>query len=205
MDLSEIKGNTLAERNSKNDIVAAEKVELKGSVEIKKKGLGERLISALLPQDVEATKEAILTKIILPSIKDLVFNAFQEWWYDGKKKKNDDRSPLDRPSYSNYVDYSKRENSRDRNEVDRRYSERDFDYRNIYFKYEEDATEVLHRMAEMLDRYPQVTVGNLYEILGKRTTSSLFDFGWRSLRDAEVTRERDGGATLRLPRAIPLD
>lgn len=209
IELPDIPGNTLLKDRKEPALPAPEvkPMELRGSVEVKKKGLGRRLGEALLPSDMEATKANIWSKIIIPTIKNLIFDAFEEFLFNGSKSgrsKGGYVSPLDKPSYVNYVDYSNGRSS-SRQEATRGANERDFDYRHIYFAVAEDATECLHNLIEILDHYPSATIGNLYDILRKPTTPSLFDFGWRSLKDAQIVQERGGGATLYLPRAIPLD
>ena len=210
VELPDIPGNSLKDRadrkiEEKKDI-EVKPLELRGNVEVKKRGLGARLGEALLPEDISATKENIWKRIIIPSIKDLIVDAIEEFFLGGSRggRGKGYKSPLDKPSYVNYVDYSKG-GDRDRRDQQRSTSERDFDYRQIYFGVAEDATDCLHDMVDMLDQYKAVTIGNLYDILRKPTNPSLFDFGWRSLRDAQIVKERNGGATLYLPRATPLN
>lgn len=203
IELPDLPGNSqLAKRDDKIEV---RPLELKGEVNVKKKSLGAKIGEALLPVDMEATKENIWQRIIVPSVKDLIFSMFEEFLFQGSRGGRKSSSSIpDRPSYVNYVDYSKK-GDRDVRDRQRSLSERDFDYRRIYFTYEEDAKACLHDLADMLDRYPCVAIGHLYDILGKTTNPSLFNFGWSSLRDAEIVRERGGGATLYLPKAVPLD
>lgn len=208
IELPDIPGNSLKDRSERKEDkkpIEVKPLELRGEVSVKKKGLGTRLGEALLPENMEVTRQNIWNRIIIPTIKDLISDMVNEFLFQGSKggRNRGYQSPLDKPSYVNYVDYS-RNGDRDRRDQQRSLSERDFDYRQIYFSMEEDATDCLHDMVDMLDQYRAVTVGNLYDILRKPTTPSLFDFGWRSLRDAQIVKERGGGATLYLPRATPL-
>lgn len=206
IELPDIPGNSQRDRKADNKNVEVKPLALKGSVEVKKKGFGTKLGEALLPEDMEATKENIWNRIIVPSIKDIIASMIDEFLFHGSRsgRRREGSSYLDRPSYVNYVDYS-RNQDRDKRDKQRSISERDFDYRSLYFDYEDDAKACLRDLLDMLDRYPSVSIGNLYDILGKTTTASQFNFGWSSLRDAKVVLERGGGATLYLPKAGPLD
>ena len=204
IELPDIPGNSQRDRKEDKSI-EVKPLALKGGVEVKKKGFGTKLGEALLPEDMEATKDNIFKKIIIPSLKDLIFSMFEEFLFQGSRSgRRKESSYLDRPSYVNYVDYS-RNQDRDKRDRQRSLSERDFDYRCLHFDYLEDARACLHDLMDMLDRYPSVSIGNLYDILGKTTTSSQFNYGWSSLREARVVEERNGTATLYLPKAGPLD
>lgn len=68
-----------------------------------------------------------------------------------------------------------------------------------------EAEEVIERMAEYVERYDQASVSDLYQLVG--VTGSFADekWGWKDLRAASVTRVRNGGYLLDLPRPIELD
>lgn len=205
IELPDIPGNSQKSRKIEDKNIEVKPLNLRGGVEIKKKSIGEKIGEALLPEDMEATKSNIWKKIIVPSVKDLIFSMFEEFLFQGSRSsRRRESSPLDRPSYVNYVDYS-RNQDRDRRDSQRSISERDFDYRCLRFDYVEDARHCLRDLLDMLDRYPSVSIANLYDILGRTTTSSQFNYGWSSLRDARIVEERNGTATLYLPKAGPLD
>ncbi|MBO7386980.1 MAG: hypothetical protein J6Y02_11770 [Pseudobutyrivibrio sp.] len=205
IELPDIPGNSQRNKVEEKSI-EVKPLALKGSVEVKKKGFGTKIGEALLPEDMEATKENIFKRIIVPSVKNLIASMIEEFLFQGSRsgRSQSTTSYLGNPSYINYADYS-RNNDRDRRDRQRSISERDFNYRSLYFDYEEDARACLNDLLDMLDRYPSVSIGNLYDILGKTTTASQFNYGWSSLRDARVVLERNGGATLYLPKASPLD
>lgn len=201
MELPDVKGNSIVDRNK--SIPEAKPIELKGNAEVKKKTIGEKLISAFLPEDIEATKRSIMKDIVIPAIKQAALDSISEWLGFNISPRSRSGSPLDRPSYS--YDKVRNRNDRSRAASEPARQRDDFDYRQIYFEYESDAKAVLEQMESILDRYPWVTIGHLYDILDRRTTPSLFDFGWETLRDATITRERGGGVTLNLPKATSLN
>jgi len=207
IELPDIPGNSNSIRDKKpEEKIEVKPLELRGSVEVKKKGLLTRIAGEFLPEDMELTKENIWKNVVKPSIKDLIFNAFEEFLFPSGRPGRNRNNSYDKPSYVNYVDYSRKNDNRDqRDRQQSRGSERDFDYRCICFADAEDASDCLRDLLGMLDRYPSVSIGNLYDILRRPTTDAQFNYGWTSLRDAKVVQERNGAATLYLPKASPLD
>ena len=59
-------------------------------------------------------------------------------------------------------------------------------------------------MNELLEDYKMVSVADLYDLVGITGKVTDNNFGWTDLRNASVTRDRDG-YLINLPRAIALD
>ena len=83
-------------------------------------------------------------------------------------------------------------------------SRRGYDYEDITLATRGDAEEVLARMDELIETYGLVSVGDLYDLVGKTCNYTDYKYGWTNIRDASVVRERDGYG-LRLPKAGPLN
>ena len=119
----------------------------------------------------------------------------------GEVRGNKKSSRSSRVSYRDYYD-----RDRDRRD-DRRSSRRSsYDYEDIILDNRGEAELVLDRMDEIIDKYDQVTITDLYDLVGYdggRYTDSKY--GWTSLRGADVKRTRDGGYLLVLPPAKPVD
>ena len=67
-----------------------------------------------------------------------------------------------------------------------------------------EAEEVVDRLFDLMSRYDQVTVSDLYDLVGISRPFTDEQFGWTDLRGAGVTRVRDG-YLLDLPRPETLD
>ena len=58
-------------------------------------------------------------------------------------------------------------------------------------------------MDELLETYKMVTVADFYDLVGVTCDYTDNNYGWTSLRSAEVVRVRDG-YIIKLPRALPI-
>ena len=67
-----------------------------------------------------------------------------------------------------------------------------------------DAEEVLDSMLATIDKYGIVSVADMYDLVGITGNYTDNKYGWTDLRSARIERERDGGYTINLPRALPL-
>ena len=59
-------------------------------------------------------------------------------------------------------------------------------------------------MGELIETYGQVTVGDLYDIVGITGEHTDELYGWLNVGTAKAERVRDG-YLLRLPKALPID
>ena len=66
-----------------------------------------------------------------------------------------------------------------------------------------EAEEVLARMDELIDMYGQVSVADLYDLVGKTCEYTDNKYGWTNIRNAEPVRVRDG-YLLKMPKALPI-
>lgn len=68
-----------------------------------------------------------------------------------------------------------------------------------------EAEEVIESLYELVSKYEFATVADLYELLGEDASFTDNKWGWMDLRGSGVTRVRNGGYRLALPRPEPLD
>ena len=59
-------------------------------------------------------------------------------------------------------------------------------------------------MGELIDVYGQVTVADLYDLVGVTGNYTDNKYGWTNIRNAETIRVRDG-YMLKLPKVLPVD
>lgn len=79
-----------------------------------------------------------------------------------------------------------------------------FDIDQVSFDSREAAAKVLHRLADILDRYGEVTVADLYNEAGHDDPSNSSRYGWRYIGDAYVAKVRSGWS-ISLPDPIKLE
>ena len=173
---------------------------IKGKVKTKKKSEMRKAVDNFISEDVSNIKTYIVQDVIIPTIKDTIWNAItnslEMVLFPGGKK----RSRGSKISYTNYYDRDRRD---DRRAVSSRAVSR-FDYDDIIFESRGEADAVLVQMEEVIDCYDAVSVSDLYDMVGETAPHTANRYGWTNLRNAEPVRVRDG-YILKLPKALPLD
>ncbi len=75
----------------------------------------------------------------------------------------------------------------------KRWETYDFDSSKVCFDSRKGAANVLHRLADILDQYGTVTVGDFYDEAGLNDPCySSNRYGWKDIGDAYVAQVRDG-------------
>lgn len=169
-----------------------------GSVKVRKKS---PLKEALISEDAANIKSYILMDVLIPAVKkaisDIVKNGIEMLLYGDSGRPNDRRSPSSGVSYRDYYDlkddrYRQVPPSRQGRSPDK-----------IVIPSRGEAEEVLTRMDELLETYKMVTVADFYDLVGVTCDYTDNNYGWTSLRSADVIRVRDG-YIIKLPRALPI-
>ena len=146
-------------------------------------------------------KDYILMDVLVPAVKkaisDIVRDGIDMILYgeaSGKRKPG---------TNSTYVSYNKCSYPR---EYDRREPQRTrggYNPDDIVLETRGEAEEVLARMDELIDLYGQVSVADLYDLVGKTCEYTDNKYGWTNIRNAEPVRVRDG-YLLKMPKALPI-
>lgn len=187
--------------------IPEKKVEkvVKGKVKTKKKSEISKLSDVFISDDASNVKSYILMDVLVPTIKkaivDIGTDALNMIFLGGTGRGKDSRR-----GNVNYVSYSRFSEPRDRfsDSESRRPSTR-FDYDNLIFETRADAEAVIEQMIDIIERYGVATVADLYDSLEMSHPYTSNDYGWTSLRNADVIRARGGGYALKLPKALPID
>ena len=181
--------------------VSGKKLEkiVKGSVKSKKKSGLRKFMDAFVQEDIGTIGDYIFADVLIPAMKktfsDIVNNSLDMLLW-GKSGGRRTRGSAERISYRSYY----RDGGASR-EPERK---RRYDCDEIVLDSREEAEEVLARMNELLEDYNMVSVADLYDLVGITGKVTDNNFGWTDLRNASVTRDRDG-YLINLPRAIALD
>lgn len=78
------------------------------------------------------------------------------------------------------------------------------DFQEIVLRTRAEADAVIDAMMDYMHKYEQVTLSDLYDLVGIQGTFADEKWGWRDLRGAGPTRINEG-YLLDLPRPEPLD
>lgn len=195
------------EQQKKATALPEKKVEkvIKGKVKTKKKSEISKLSDVFISDDASNVKSYILMDVLVPTIKkaivDIGTDALNMIFLGGTG-----RGSSSRGSNAHYVSYSRFSEPRDRfSDSESRRPNTRFDYDNIVFETRADAEAVIEQMFDIIDRYGMVTVADLYDMVEMSHPFTSNDYGWTSLRNADVIRARGGGYVLKLPKALPID
>lgn len=194
----------------------AKKVEqvVTGKVTQRKKPLGKRFRETFVGGDAKGVWEYVALDVVVPAIKDTIVDAIQtaveRMFFPDARPSTRSRfhsSPVGHVAY-NRISSGGSSHRDPRREEPRSMSRRGrstFDFGEIILDTRVEADEVIEHLFELVSRFDQVTVADLYDLVG--ITGSFTDnkWGWTDIRGAGVQRLPRGGYLLDLPRPEPLD
>lgn len=205
-------GNSNYSRESKISKVEAEpkKVEkiVEGKVIQQKKSLGKKFSEMFIGGDAKSAGAYVVYEVLLPAAKDALADAMSQgierFLYGEVRSINRRKGGRGGNGYVSYNKISQRPPwSDDRPPMGRRArAQHDFD--DIVIERRDEATAVLQRIFEYIDRYGSASVRDLYELVGVPSQYTDDKWGWTFIDEMDVMRVR-GGYKLILPRPEPLD
>lgn len=163
-----------------------------------KKNNARKFADIFIAEDIGSVKDHVLMEILVPAISntilDIITNAADMVFgkYSGNKKRKGSRI-----SYSRYSD--PREERRSGTRAQSR-----FDYEDIIFDSYGDAEIVLDEMDNLIEKFHEVTVADLYDLAGLNAPFTANKYGWENIATAKPMRV-SGGYALKLPKARLLD
>lgn len=215
MESNEFPSNSQTSRKpvvgpNKSDEKVVEKV-VTGEVIQRKKSLGKRFTETFFGGG-NSTKDVssyVFFDVMIPAAKDMVVDSviqFAERSMFGEVRSSRRAARAGRTDY-NRMSGRGRSPLFDREERDRGISRRaraTHDFDEIVLETRAEGIEVINQMYDYLAKYEQVTVGDLYGLVGITAQFTDDRWGWVDLRGADVTRVHDG-YLLDLPRPVALD
>lgn len=177
---------------------------VRGKVTLKEQNDIQKIANDFLAEDLKTVKDRIIAEYLIPMLKNGLCSIFNSaisiaLW-------GDDRS---RSSSTNYSSSSRQRNSYDRYYQDGQSSRPGTSGRpartlqNLDFEVRYDAASTLNEMYDALRKYKQVSVGDLWDMMGVSNESTDYNYGWYNLNEAYI-KGIPGGYRLVLPRPIPL-
>lgn len=200
----EYKSNSHRSKEGKTEALTdRKKVEkvVHGRVRTKPKNGVSKITDIFISEDAANVKSYIVMDVLVPAVKkaisDIVRDGIDMILYgESKGRKSSSAS-----GYVSYRDYS-RSDDRDRFRDSR--SRSSYAHDDIILDSRGEAEEVLTRMDELIDTYGNVSVADLYDLVGKSSEYTDNKYGWTNIRNAEPIRVRDG-YMLKLPKALPIN
>lgn len=216
--VDEFPGNSRRERNAPEPKEDPKKIEavVTGDVVRRKKPLGKRLIETFFGGDSKTVGHYVLMDVILPAAKDTFADAVSqaiERMLFGEARSSSRRTGARPSGTSGYTSYNRFSTSKpggtppwrdreDPKEISRQSRAR-HDFDEIILATRVEAEEVIDRLFDLVSRYEEATIADLYELVGITANFTDEKWGWTDIRGAGVTRIRNG-YLLDLPRPEPL-
>lgn len=187
-----------------------EKVNLKGTVVVKKPSFISRLKETFIAEDARDVGDYILWDILVPTIKRtirdiIVGSADRVFLGTGVSSSSSNLYRERGVTYVRRTDYGavsrptiKATGVKVENKPQSRIN---FGLDDIVFDNYEDAASVLERLVDYLDTYGQVTVDDYFDLIGKSSPFTTQSWGWKSLSSASIVTTTNG-YFIKLPRPI---
>lgn len=196
------------ERAKQGDSKEPKKVERVTSADAirRKKPLSKQFKETFFGGDGRTVLHYVAFTVAIPAIRDLIFEMGQaalEKTIFGESRSGRRRPGPPSGQYG-HVAYNRigRDPADDRPPTPRSISRRararhDFD--EIILNTRSEAEEVIDRMFDLVSRYDEASVADLYELVGLESSHTDHKWGWTDMRGASVERVRSGGYLLDLP------
>jgi hypothetical protein len=200
----------------KTEKIEPKKVErvIASDVVRRKKPLSKRFLETFVSGDARGVWNSVAFDILIPAAKDMVVDAGQEAiqrsiYGDSSRsrgrasKRGGGDSLLGHFAY-NRISSMREPRSRDepRNVTHRGRATHNFD--EIILASRVECEHVIDRLFDLVNRYENATVADLYDLVGVTGNYTDEKWGWTDIRGAGVTRVRNG-YLLDLPKPEPLD
>lgn len=195
--------------SEENRVKKKDRPNIEVDAKVRHNSASKKLTEAFLAEDVANAKSYIIWDVLVPNIKD-VFGQTLHSTIDailGTRR----GGAYGRPSYSsgsNHTNYSKISSTRER-VVENTYNTYTFD--DIELTDAGVANLILDELNEIIDEYGNCSVNDYFEtvrqyVRGIRIEQNPQDvnYGWTSLRAAQVMRAGRGMYYIRFPRVRPL-
>ena len=183
----------------------ADKV-ISGEVKTKKRSLIKRFTDIFFKESLTDVKTYIVQDVIVPAIceniVDIITSTAGMLFLGEATRRIRGRGQ----SNGSKISYDKMYNGRQEKMPSYSRSKLAYNFDDIWFENRGDAELVLESMFDILNsEYRQVTVADLYDLVGKSTTFTQNKYGWRDLRGARVAVSPSRGYFLDLPKCMALD
>lgn len=173
-----------------------------GTATKRKKTLLNKMTDAFIAEDISNVKQHIIEDVVIPRIKqtlaDVGCNTINMLFLGSAAPKSSVFGGSSVISYKggniNYSGISSGKTPAKSNIPT---------YDEIVLQTRTDAERVLDDLKAMIERFGEATINDLYELVDLPGESTYNNYGWKSLRGADIGAVRDG-YLLKMPRAILL-
>lgn len=197
--------------NAKPEPPEPKKIErvTSGEAKIRKKPFLRRMTETFIGGTPRNAAEYMVLNVLVPSARDMLSDAISQGFerliygdsrYTGAARRSS--AATGHISYNRMSQPNKPAFMQQR-QVSRR-ARANHEFGEIVLQSRSEAEQVIDQMFELLSKYDQVTVADLYDLVGVGGTHTDHKWGWTDLRGANVARVRNG-FLLDLPEPDPVD
>lgn len=190
--------------NSKNAPEPERHVEsvVNGGARFEKKSGARKFADAFVPEDISSAKSYVLMDVLLPAVKNVVWEVFTKGLKALLYGENDhahNASQNDNYIHASYQNYYDARNRQAQNPIGSLYR-----FQNVEYNDRGEAEAVLSNMRAIIAQYGSATVNDLYDLSGITGNFTDASYGWSDLRGADTTRTSSGRYIIRFPKVLPL-
>jgi hypothetical protein len=172
----------------------------------RKKSLLDRISGSVVNEDTQTVGQYILFDVMIPAAKNMISDAVSqgiERMLFGEVRSRS--SSQTRPGYTSYNRISRAAPAQqyERRELGRQQRAR-HDFDDIVLASRGEAEDVLDGLRDLVDKFSQATVADLYDLVGISGEFTDHKWGWFELKNAGVRSVR-GGYMVLLPKPEPID
>lgn len=169
-----------------------------GSVRTKKKN---KLAEVFVSDDAKNVGSYAFMDVLVPAVKkmvvDIVTDGINMIFYGEKGRRSTGVDKISYRQFSEPRNAPRAGNLVKPNSV--------YDYDQISLETRAEAEAVLAGMDDLIDRYGQATVADLYDLVGVSHNFTDQAYGWYDIKEARTAPTFNGRYALRLPRAVPIE
>ena len=152
-------------------------------------------------EDLSTVTSNLKDEVLIPGLKKLMANLLKDGvdiLFNGRVTRNGTKDRF----FGDYVSYNTISSNKSRDVI--KTTSR-FSYDDIEFENRSQAEDVLEHMYAVIKRYGFVTVGEMYDMVGKTAPFTSNNYGWTDISNASVERVYGGGYVIKLPKAFPIE
>jgi hypothetical protein len=211
MDSNEFPSNANTKPASASTEKKVEKVTT-GTVGRRKTPLGKKFLETFIVGNTQSVAQYVVSDVIIPTLKDVITEIIQttvERMLFGDRARPGRRPGTMGQSHTPYNRYAQSSSpntwqSRGRPGVTTRTVTPTSGYEEIILATLPEANEVIDQMFTLCEKFNQVTLRDLHDLVGVESNFAQDRWGWTDIRGLRATRIREG-YLIDLPKPIALD
>lgn len=170
----------------------------------RRRPLGKQFRHTFFGGDAKTAAEYMVFEVLIPSAKEALVEAmssgFERLVYGDRRPRRPGPRGLGHFSYNQVSQQQRRPDDRPPGPMQMsRQSRARHDFGQIVLQSRQEAEEVIDRLFDLVSKFGEASVSDLYELTGIASSHVDKRWGWTNLRGASVGRVRGGGYVLDLP------